>query len=153
MVLSAALPMAYTNTTALQTELSDDYDDSVSTVSSDGCSDQVVNNSVVVFDETPAKDRLAFGNVAITNSSDVHFGNKTYYQGPVTIKQFLYASSASEAVKGLDEVKCENGECEVSEEVNCRSNEDIVRNDDVVEEKATGDKEGKGIDCVNYLFI
>lgn len=29
------------------------------------------------------------GNVAVQNSSDITFGNKTFYQGPVTIKQFL----------------------------------------------------------------
>ncbi|XP_017776604.1 PREDICTED: peptidoglycan-recognition protein LC-like [Nicrophorus vespilloides] len=32
----------------------------------------------------------SFGNIAVSNSTDVHFGNKTFYQGPVTIKQFLY---------------------------------------------------------------
>lgn len=29
------------------------------------------------------------GNIAVQNSSDITFGNKTFYQGPVTIKQFL----------------------------------------------------------------
>lgn len=31
-----------------------------------------------------------YGNIVVKNSQDVHFGNKTFYQGPVTIKQFLY---------------------------------------------------------------
>ncbi|GLV32198.1 Peptidoglycan recognition protein LE [Carabus blaptoides fortunei] len=31
-----------------------------------------------------------FGNVVVKNSSDVQFGNNTYYHGPVTIKQFVY---------------------------------------------------------------
>lgn len=31
----------------------------------------------------------SIGNVAIQNSTDITFGNKTYYQGPVTIKQFV----------------------------------------------------------------
>lgn len=35
----------------------------------------------------------AIGNLQITNSSDVHIGNRTIYQGPVTIKQVLYANS------------------------------------------------------------
>ena len=34
-----------------------------------------------------------FQNIEVTNSNDVHFGNKTYYQGPVTIKQVLYTNS------------------------------------------------------------
>lgn len=36
------------------------------------------------------QDAPCFGNVSVMNSNDVHFGNKTVYQGPVTIKQFLY---------------------------------------------------------------
>lgn len=49
----------------------------------------------------------AFGNVSITNSTDVHFGNKTYYQGPVTIKQVLYPESVNENSAKL------NSDCEV----------------------------------------
>lgn len=30
------------------------------------------------------------GSIAVQNSSDITFGNKTFYQGPVTIKQFVY---------------------------------------------------------------
>lgn len=45
--------------------------------------------AVVQFDGASAPN---FGNLAITNSSDVHIGNKTYYQGPVTIKQILYTN-------------------------------------------------------------
>lgn len=37
-------------------------------------------------------DQANFGNIAVTKSTDIHIGNKTVYQGPVTIKQFLYAS-------------------------------------------------------------
>jgi hypothetical protein len=28
----------------------------------------------------------------VNSSSDVHFGNKTFYNGPVTIKQFVYST-------------------------------------------------------------
>lgn len=38
-----------------------------------------------------------FGNIVVKNSADVHFGNKTFYQGPVTIKQFLYNNSSSDS--------------------------------------------------------
>lgn len=30
------------------------------------------------------------GSIAVQNSHDITFGNKTFYQGPVTIKQFVY---------------------------------------------------------------
>lgn len=36
-----------------------------------------------------------FGNISVANSSDVHFGNKTVYQGPVTIKQFVYGNGTN----------------------------------------------------------
>lgn len=32
-----------------------------------------------------------FGDISICNGSDIHFGNKTFYHGPVTIKQFVVA--------------------------------------------------------------
>lgn len=108
MVSSATLSKACTSTASLETEIEDDFD----TVSIRTSSSEAVNNAVVLYDEAP-KDQLAFGNVAITNSSDVHFGNKTYYQGPVTIKQFLYASNADAGLKELEsklgDVKCANG--------------------------------------------
>lgn len=34
--------------------------------------------------------KLSIGSIAVQNSSGITFGNKTFYQGPVTIKQFLY---------------------------------------------------------------
>lgn len=108
MVSSATLSKACTSTASLETEIEDDFD----TISTGTSSSETVNNAVVLFDEAP-KDQLAFGNVAITNSNDVHFGNKTYYQGPVTIKQFLYASNANAGLKELEsklsDVKCGNG--------------------------------------------
>lgn len=33
--------------------------------------------------------RPNIGSIAVQNSSDITFGNKTFYQGPVTIKQFI----------------------------------------------------------------
>lgn len=44
-----------------------------------------------------------FGNVVVKNSQDVHFGPKTFYQGPVTIKQFLYNNSISDTKLCVDE--------------------------------------------------
>lgn len=37
-----------------------------------------------------------FGNISVKNSTDIHFGNKTFYQGPVTIKQIVYTNPPSE---------------------------------------------------------
>lgn len=37
--------------------------------------------------ENPVKPNIA--SIAVQNSSDITFGDKTFYQGPVTIKQFL----------------------------------------------------------------
>lgn len=34
--------------------------------------------------------RPTIGSIAVQNSTDITFGNKTFYQGPVTIKQFVY---------------------------------------------------------------
>ncbi|XP_049828072.1 uncharacterized protein LOC126267162 isoform X2 [Schistocerca gregaria] len=38
-----------------------------------------------------------FGNVAVANSTDVQFGNKTFFNGPVTIKQVVYAKDVEGA--------------------------------------------------------
>lgn len=53
-----------------------------------------------------------FGNVSVTNSADVHFGNKTVYQGPVTIKQIVYNNedkSENNVIKNGAN-KCEEGQ-------------------------------------------
>lgn len=40
----------------------------------------------------PNADASNFGDVRVKNSSNVHLGNKTFYKGPVTIKQFVYTN-------------------------------------------------------------
>lgn len=54
------------------------------------------NQGVIVINETNSSDNSnvatkqpQIGSIAVQNSSDITFGNKTFYQGPVTIKQFL----------------------------------------------------------------
>ncbi|XP_037045309.1 peptidoglycan-recognition protein LC-like isoform X1 [Bradysia coprophila] len=53
------------------------------------------NQGVIVINETNSSDKNnvakqpQIGSIAVQNSSDITFGNKTFYQGPVTIKQFL----------------------------------------------------------------
>nr|QCQ73737.1 peptidoglycan recognition protein [Bombus impetuosus] len=43
----------------------------------------------------PNADVSNFGDVRVKNSSNVHLGNKTFYKGPVTIKQFVYTNPTS----------------------------------------------------------
>lgn len=40
----------------------------------------------------PNADPSNFGDVCVKNSTNVHLGNKTFYKGPVTIKQFVYTN-------------------------------------------------------------
>ncbi|XP_046734927.1 uncharacterized protein LOC124404636 [Diprion similis] len=40
----------------------------------------------------PVSETPSFGDVCVKNSSNVHFGNKTFYNGPVTIRQIVYAN-------------------------------------------------------------
>lgn len=53
------------------------------------------NQGVIVINETNSSDNSnvvkqpQIGSIAVQNSTDITFGNKTFYQGPVTIKQFL----------------------------------------------------------------
>ncbi|XP_076649793.1 peptidoglycan-recognition protein LC [Halictus rubicundus] len=51
----------------------------------------------------PNADVSNFGEVRVKNSSNVHLGNKTFYKGPVTIKQFVYTNpvpiQANDAIK------------------------------------------------------
>lgn len=71
-----------------------------------------------------------FGNIAVTNSTDIQFGNKTYYNGPVTIKQVVYTNgdpegSAENVAEGTV-VSCEEihvpvdlkSKCDISNTVN-----------------------------------
>lgn len=50
---------------------------------------QATTNGDVVL---PSADPSNFGDVCVKNSTNVHLGNKTFYKGPVTIKQFVYTN-------------------------------------------------------------
>lgn len=69
-----------------------DSEDDESVASSLNNSDADVGAVVLADDANKSK----FENICVSNSNDVHFGNKTFYQGPVTIKQIVYASNAIE---------------------------------------------------------
>lgn len=51
----------------------------------------VITTGAIVVSQNIEKDvtKPQIGSIAVQNSSDITFGNKTFYQGPVTIKQFL----------------------------------------------------------------
>ncbi|CAL7940318.1 unnamed protein product [Xylocopa violacea] len=51
-------------------------------------------------------DPTSFGDIRIKNSTNVHLGNKTFYNGPVAIKQFVYTTPT--AIQGLSTVKNDN---------------------------------------------
>ncbi|OAD55505.1 Peptidoglycan-recognition protein LE, partial [Eufriesea mexicana] len=54
----------------------------------------------------PNADVSNFGDVRVKNSANVHLGNKTFYKGPVTIKQFVYTNTAS--IPESDTVESDN---------------------------------------------
>ncbi|KAL3284287.1 hypothetical protein HHI36_018445 [Cryptolaemus montrouzieri] len=56
-------------------------------------------SAVVLQQNSPEERPPTFGNISVTNGTDIHFGNKTFYQGPVTIQQFLYGNNIKKAKK------------------------------------------------------
>lgn len=71
---------------------SDHYPDDESTATPPEEEDKNSCLDIVTTEDQPPS---IFGNIVVKNSSEVHFGNKTFYQGPVTIKQFLYNNSSN----------------------------------------------------------
>jgi hypothetical protein len=67
----------------------DDDDDDDSDLKTDAAS---ASNVIALAAKNSSESRPSFGNIVVNSSSDVHFGNKTFYNGPVTIKQFLYTT-------------------------------------------------------------
>lgn len=91
----------------------DENDEDTSVIDSDSDADEVINyksnfnsspNGVVLVNKNIEAPNLCqasalctnndakpnIGSIAVQNSSDITFGNKTFYQGPVTIKHFFY---------------------------------------------------------------
>jgi hypothetical protein len=64
----------------------DDYDSDLKTDSA------CASNAIQLAAQKSTESRPSFGNIVVNSSSDVHFGNKTFYNGPVTIKQFVYTT-------------------------------------------------------------
>jgi hypothetical protein len=108
-----------------------DSDDS--DLKTDGVS---ASNAIALAAQNSSESRPSFGNIVVNSSSDVHFGNKTFYNGPVTIKQFVYTSrdggadsdnvdSQVDVVEGFDRVPSEllndKVQCPVSPSENFKS--------------------------------
>lgn len=62
-----------------------------------------VEGAVVLQRAEQGETCPTFGNICISNGSDIHFGNKTFYQGPVTIKQFVLTDA--EKLKKISETE------------------------------------------------
>lgn len=70
-----------------------DSDYQVDTISTASCQDEENQHSYETKDVLAVSNQPkppCFKSVSVVNSNDVHFGNKTVYKGPVTIKQFVY---------------------------------------------------------------
>jgi hypothetical protein len=67
----------------------DDDDDDDSDLKTDSA---CASNAIQLAAQKSTESRPSFGNIVVNSSSDVHFGNKTFYNGPVTIKQFVYTT-------------------------------------------------------------
>lgn len=64
--------------------------------------------------EPDTNTKSNIGNIVVHNSSDITFGNKTFYQGPVTIKQFLVDNNVDKERKGNDNLAyAETSDCVV----------------------------------------
>ncbi|KAJ9597993.1 hypothetical protein L9F63_026904, partial [Diploptera punctata] len=72
-------------------EIDDDDGNYDSDLKTDGA------GGALALGQKPGDLKPSFGSVVVNNSSDVHFGTKAFYNGPVTIKQFVYSSKDGSA--------------------------------------------------------
>jgi hypothetical protein len=89
----------------------DDYDDDDD---SDLKTDSAcASNAIQLAAQKSSESRPSFGNIVVNSSSDVHFGNKTFYNGPVTIKQFVYTTRNGSVDVHHDETGDNDGDSRV----------------------------------------
>lgn len=97
----------------------------------DNCSVSTINDdcekdgAIVLADDI---NKGKFENICVSNSSDVHFGNKTFYQGPVTIKQFVYANNALENDITNSTLKIKDSENVINNDIECDSVKNTTEN-------------------------
>jgi len=70
-------------------------------------------NAIALAAQKSSESRPNFGNIVVNSSSDVHFGNKTFYNGPVTIKQFVYTARNGSVDAHLSENGDKDGDSRV----------------------------------------
>lgn len=98
-------PESFADSSVSMVSLDKDSTDSVS------ISSEYINNQQLMLAEEGEMDSSQYGNVAITNSTDIHIGNKTIYQGPVTIKQLICNNSEMKQVCAGDKVDQSDNKC------------------------------------------
>lgn len=102
----------------------------------------------------PNADASNFGDVQVKNSTNVHLGSKTFYKGPVTIKQFVYTNPIS--VEDNDSPKINNGRITDVNNFNSTSKENTTGNGAVLSQNRNFDKVTKWLwtwRCVALLCV
>lgn len=84
---------------------------------SEGMAQEFPINHVVPGND--GQDVTNFKNISICNSSNVHFGNKTFYNGPVTIKQIVYSAEHNVERYGSTPKADSHDECNTVLKYNC----------------------------------
>ncbi|XP_011150487.1 peptidoglycan-recognition protein LE isoform X2 [Harpegnathos saltator] len=95
----------------------------------------------------PNADPSNFGDVCVKNSTNVHLGNKTFYKGPVTIKQFVYTSPASVQDANKLEAGSQASDANVSD---LSSKVDVGANRPILQQNSELDK---GVEVTSVRFV
>lgn len=103
----------------------DSENDSCSIVSSVNSS---YEDNAVVLPEDSYGNKPSFGNISVENSSDIHFGNRTYYKGPVTIKQFLAIDKVGKNENDLPQLALKTAVIKLGEENPIFIGDDLDKN-------------------------
>lgn len=84
--------------------------------------------------------QLSISSVTVTDSEDVHFGDRTYYEGPVVIKQYILTDSDEELENepGTEKTEESDGEDSFGNEQGSSVQEAVVA------------KSVKAVECTNY---
>lgn len=99
----------------------------------------------------PNADPSSFGDVCVKNSANVHLGNKTFYKGPVTIKQFVYTNPTSlQDASKLEQVISRASDSNISDLVN---KIDVGANRPILQQNVELDKGRVGRFATNHLCV
>lgn len=98
----------------------------------------------------PNADPSNFGDVCVKNSTNVHLGNKTFYKGPVTIKQFVYTNPTPVQDAGKLDVNCAS---EVNISALSTSKDNGAANGPIFPQNTELTKGNNQLDCLDTLFL